>query len=305
MLAPDLLRQRIRKGIMAFPATAFHADFTLDPGGYEAHVATLAANAPTALVAAGGAGEIFSLSMAEHEEVVRLTVQNAHGVAVIGGAGYGTPMACEMAQAVERSGADAVLLFPPYLVNCEQEGLLRHIQTVCDSVSISVIPYSRDNAVIAPQTILRLAEMCPNLAALKDGASDLAGAQLLIRELGERLAIVNGAPTAEFIAPQFREVGVHSYSSAVFTFAPNIARRYFSALQDDDHAVLHAMREEFYAPLVALRKRKHGFAVSIVKAGLRVAGTPAGPVRAPLIDLDPEEMGILSALIEKAAKWNR
>jgi 5-dehydro-4-deoxyglucarate dehydratase len=304
MLAPDVLRHRIRNGIMAFPATPFHADFSFDRRGYEAHVATLAASTPTALVAAGGAGEIFSLSMAEHAQVVRLTVENANGVAVIGGAAYGTSMACEMARAVERAGADAVLLFPPYLVNCEQEGLARHIQAVCESVSISVIPYSRDNAVIEAQTIINLAQRCPNLAALKDGACDVAGAQLLMRELGERIAIVNGAPTAEAFAPQFREVGVHSYSSAVFTFLPNVAKRYFVALRDDDHAVLREMRKHFYEPLVALRKRKRGFAVSIVKAGLRVVGSSAGPVRAPLVDLDAHETALLRTLIENAARWN-
>jgi 5-dehydro-4-deoxyglucarate dehydratase len=305
MLAPDVLRHRIRKGIMAFPATPFHADFSLDPAGYEAHVATLASHAPTALVAAGGAGEIFSLSLPEHEQIVKLTVQNANGVAVIGGAAYGTPLACEMARAVERAGADAVLLFPPYLVSCEQEGLSRHIREVCESVSISVIPYSRDNAVIEPLTLIRLAEVCPNLAALKDGASDLEGAQQILQQLGDRIAIVNGAPTAEVMAAQFRDVGVHSYSSAVFTFLPQIAKRYFAALQDDDRLVQREMLEEFYEPLVALRERKRGFAVSIVKAGLRVVGTPAGPVRAPLIDLNAEEEAVLRALVQKAAQWNR
>src|SRR5580700_5605940 len=91
---------------------------------------------------------------------------------VVGGAAYGTAMACEMAKVVERAGGDAVLLLPPYLVRCEQEGLLRHIRAVCASVSIAVIPYSRDNAIIAADTLLRLAETCPNLIALKDGTGN-------------------------------------------------------------------------------------------------------------------------------------
>jgi len=154
MWAPDVLRQRFTAGIMAFPATSFHPDGSFDALRYEAHVDFLAKHQPTALVAAGGAGEVFSLTPAEHEAVIRATVRNAAGLPVVGGAAYGTAMACEMAKVCERAGADAVLLLPPYLVRSEQEGLLRHMRAVCASVSIAVIPYSRDNAIIAADTLL-------------------------------------------------------------------------------------------------------------------------------------------------------
>jgi 5-dehydro-4-deoxyglucarate dehydratase len=213
----DALRLRITEGIMAFPATPFLPDGSLDRQRQGEHVALLAQHQPTALVAAGGAGEVFSLTLEEHEQVVRTTVQHANGVPVIGGAAYGTLMACEMARAVERTGGDAVLLLPPYLVRSEQEGLFRHIRAVCNAVSIAVIPYSRDNAVLTPDTMVRLADACPNIIALKDGTGDLAGVAELKKRAGDRLAIVNGAPTAEVLAPQFQQLGVQSYSSAIFT----------------------------------------------------------------------------------------
>src|SRR6202453_595389 len=125
MLAFDEIKSRIAEGIMAFPASRFTGDGSLDRPGLESHVAFLAKFDPTALVAAGGAGEIFSLSLAEHEEVVRRTVRFSQGVPVIGGAAYGTAMACDMARAVERAGADAVLLLPPFLIRSGQEGVGR------------------------------------------------------------------------------------------------------------------------------------------------------------------------------------
>lgn len=305
MRSPELLRRRFSRGIMAFPATPFRADGKLDLTCYERHVAFLAAHEPIALVAAGGAGEVFSLTLAEHESVIRATVACGAGLPVVGGVAYGTAMACEMARAAERAGADAVLLLPPYLVRSEQEGLRRHIEAVCASVSIAVIPYSRDNAVIAPDTLLQLAETCPNLVALKDGTGNLAAAERLTRRAGERLVIINGAPTAEVFAPRYRELGVHSYSSAVFTFLPSLAKRFFAALEAQRRAVLEEMLSRFYDPLVKLRDRKHGYAVSIVKAGLRVTGRGAGPVRPPLIDLDAEEEKRLATLIRETAEWNR
>jgi len=305
MLAMDALQRRIREGIMAFPATPFRADLSLDQPRLEEHVAQLASHNPTALVAAGGAGEIFSLSLAEHELVVRVAVANSGGVPVIGGAAYGTVIACEMAQAVERAGGDAVLLLPPYLVNSEQEGLFRHVKAVAESVSIAVIPYSRDNAILFPETMVRLAESCPNIIALKDGTGNIAAISTLRRLAGEQLIIVNGAPTAEVLAPQFKAIGVLAYSSAVFSFLPPLARSFFQALRVGDDVKTERILQHFYHPLVELRRRRHGYSVSIVKAGLRVCSQAAGPVRPPLTDLQPDEEHVLSELIQKASSWSR
>ena len=109
--------------------------------------------------------------------------------------------------------------------------------------------------------------------------------------------------TAEVYAPQFQAVGVQSYSSAVFTFHPVLANRFFEALRGRDQATVSAMLRDFYIPLVELRDRKRGYSVSIVKAGLRAMGMPAGPVRPPLVDLDAEEQARLVALIQGAARW--
>ncbi|HEY6453451.1 MAG TPA: 5-dehydro-4-deoxyglucarate dehydratase [Steroidobacteraceae bacterium] len=303
MLAPDVLKVRIAEGIMAFPATPFRGDGSLDLPQLAAHVDFLAQHAPSALAAAGGAGEIFSLSLAEHAEVVRAAVLHGRGIPVIGGAAYGTQLACAMARAVEQAGADAVLLLPPYLVHCEQEGLYRHIRAVCDSVAIAVIPYSRDNAVLAPDTVFRLADDCPNLVGLKDGTGDLAAVSALQARVGGRLTILNGAPTAEMFAPQCRTVSIHCYSSAVFTFLPLLARHFYGALRDGREALVEDMLSRFYRPLVKLRQRKRGYSVSIVKAGLRVVGRPAGPVRPPLLDFDASESAMLAELIAGASAW--
>jgi 5-dehydro-4-deoxyglucarate dehydratase len=64
------------------------------------------------------------------------------------------------------------------------------------------------------------------------------------------------------------------------------------------------MLERFYKPLVELRDRKHGYAVSIVKAGLRITGRGAGAVRMPLMDLDAEEEARLESIIAAASEWN-
>ena len=57
-------------------------------------------------------------------------------------------------------------------------------------------------------------------------------------------------------------------------------------------------------PYIAIRNRVKGYAVSIVKAGLRIVGRPAGNVRSPLTDLRPAELEELRKLIERAQKIN-
>ncbi len=299
MTGPDL-STRISEGVLSFPATVFTSSGELDETAFGDHIADLADFAPAALVPAGGAGEIFSLSITEHRRVVKIGVANAGGIPVIAGAGQGLANACEMAITAEQEGAAGLLLFPPYLIRPEQAGLQAYVERVCASVSIPVIVYSRDNGVIEADTALNLLESCKNLIAIKDGTGDFEALVSLKQRAGGRLAIINGVPTAEIVARQFFAAGVTSYTSAVFTFLPPVALGFYHALRGNDVATVDRLLAEFYVPLAALRGRRRGYAVSIVKAGLRVMGKAAGSVRPPLVDLTAAETSELGALIARA-----
>ena len=298
--AHDLLKRRISEGVLAFPATPFTEDFALDPAAFEAHIAHLASFRPTALVPAGGAGELFSLSPEEQDGIVRLAVAAADGLPVIAGVGHGHAMAIARARAAEAAGADAILLFPPYLVSAEQEGLAAYVEAVCRAVALPVIIYSRNNGVVAPDTALRLAGRCENFIGLKDGIGDFEALIGLARRAGDRLALINGVPTAEIIASQCFAAGIRSYSSAVLSFLPEFALGYFDAVRDGRRDEVDRRLADFYVPLTAIRNRKRGYAVALVKAGLRLVGSPAGPVRPPLLDLDERDERDLARLIEGA-----
>jgi 5-dehydro-4-deoxyglucarate dehydratase len=80
---------------------------------------------------------------------------------------------------------------------------------------------------------------------------------------------------------------------------PKLAMDFYHAIAADDHATTNRLLDEFFLPYLAIRNRKAGYAVSIVKAGARLVGHDAGPVRAPLTDLDGAECEMLHALIRK------
>ena len=184
-------------------------------------------------------------------------------------------------------------------MHSEQEGLAAHVEAVCAAVKIGVIVYNRDNAILQPDTLARLCERCPNLVGYKDGIGDIELMTRVYSRLGDRLTYVGGLPTAETFALPYLDMGVTTYSSAVFNFVPEFATRFYAAVRRRDHKVIHAGLKDFILPLIAIRNRKKGYAVSIIKAGMKVIGRNSGPVRPPLTDLTEAEMVELTALVAK------
>ena len=235
----------------------------------------------------------------EFEEVVRAAVEETDGrVPVLAGCGYGTAMAVEFARAAEKAGAAGLLLFPPYLVNADQAGLLAHVESVCKATPLGVIVYNRDNAVVNEVTLERMCERCPNLVGFKDGVGDIELMMRIYLRLGERLTYVGGLPTAETFALSYLEMGVTTYSSAIFNFLPEFAMNFYKAVRRRDREYVADRLRSFVMPYLAIRDRRRGYAVSIIKAGMNLVGRPAGPVRTPLTDLTPEEYEMLRVLIE-------
>jgi 5-dehydro-4-deoxyglucarate dehydratase len=254
------------------------------------------------LFAAGGTGEFFSLTPAEVAATVAAAVAEARGrLPVISGCGYGTAIATGIARDAEKAGADGVLLLPPYLVNAKQEGLAAHVEAVCRATGLGVIVYNRDNAVLHADTLERLCERNPNLVGYKDGVGDIELMTRIYARMGDRLTYIGGLPTAETFAVPYLTMGVTTYSSAIFNFMPEWALAFYRAVRADDRAEVLKQLRDFVLPYIALRNRGTGYAVSIVKAGMRMVGRGAGPVRSPLTELTAAEDAELRALIERVS----
>jgi 5-dehydro-4-deoxyglucarate dehydratase len=300
---PELLKSAIGSGLLSFPVTHFTDEAVFAPGPYSEHIDYLVGHRPAALFAAGGTGEFFSLDLAEYESVIGAAVESVWGrLPVVAGVGYGSALAIEFAKRAERAGADGILLLPQYLIQAEQEGLYRHVRAVCGAVGIGAIVYHRDNCLFELDTMRRLADACPNLIGFKDGHGSVEQLTCLRDTLGDRLVYVGGMPTAEVFAAANRAIGVSTYSSAIFNFAPEFAKRFFAAIHSGDRAFAVEAMRNFFVPYLVLRNQRRGYAVSIVKAGMRVVGRPAGPVRAPLLDLTADQEAELARLVAQAAR---
>lgn len=295
---PAELARKIGEGLLSFPVTHFKQDLTFDETPYREHISWLLKYKPAGLFAAGGTGEFFSIGLSEFKQVVKAAVDETGGrVPVLAGCGYGTAIATDFAKSAEDAGADGLLLLPPYLVNSEPAGLAAHVEAVCASTSLGVIVYNRDNAVMDDVTLAKLCERCPNLIGFKDGYGDIELMTRIYARLGDRLIYVGGLPTAETFALPYLEMGVTTYSSAIFNFIPQFAQDFYAAVRRRDHEKVYAGLREFVLPYIGIRNRRKGYAVSIVKAGLAAIGRPAGPVRPPLVDLTQAELEELTKLI--------
>lgn len=292
------LRNALSAGLLSFPVTHFDHEHRFDERGYREHLEWLSGYSVAGLFAAGGTGEFFSLSSGEVNRVVKAAVDQVAGkVPVIAPAGGGTVQAIEHAQAAESHGADGILLFPPYLTESDSVGLTEHVIRVCRSTQLGVIVYSRGNAVLDDVAVARIADRCPNLIGYKDGVGDIDRMTRVYNRLGDRLTYIGGLPTAETYALPYLEMGVTTYSSAIFNFLPSWALKFYAAVRARDHAFIQRELHDFVLPYTLIRNRRAGYAVSIVKAGLNVVGRPAGPVRTPLLDLSQDELGMLKTLI--------
>ncbi|MES2316455.1 MAG: 5-dehydro-4-deoxyglucarate dehydratase [Pseudomonadota bacterium] len=295
---PQELKTILSSGLLSFPLTDFDEAGNFNAKTYAARLDWLAPYGATALFAAGGTGEFFSLTAGEYSDVIRTAVDTCRGkVPILAGVGGPTRNAIALAQEAERLGAHGVLLLPHYLTEASQDGLVAHVEAVCRSVKFGVVVYNRGVCRLTADSLEILAARCPNLIGFKDGIGDIELMVQIWRRMGERFSYLGGLPTAEVYAAAYKALGVPVYSSAVFNFMPKLAMDFYHAVAADDSATTNRLLDQFFLPYLEIRNRKAGYSVSIVKAGARLVGHSAGPVRTPLTDLTAQEDEMLNKLI--------
>src|SRR3546814_7093580 len=175
-------------GLLSFPLTDCDEHGEFNASEYRKRLEWLIPYGATALFAAGGTGEFFSLTGREYPAIIKTAVDTCRNqVPIIAGAGGATRFAIECAQAAEKAGADGVLLLPHYLTEDSQEGLAAHVEQVCKSVDIGIIVYNRANSRLMPAPLAKLAARCPHLIGFKDGIGNIELMSAIHLRLGERL----------------------------------------------------------------------------------------------------------------------
>jgi 5-dehydro-4-deoxyglucarate dehydratase len=287
-------------GLLSFPVTDLDEKGNFNPTTFEERLDSFVNYNVSAVFVAGGTGEFFSLSKEEYTNIVNLTSKKIDGrIPTISSVGRSIPDAIEFAKIAENAGIDGLLLMPPYLTECPQDGIVEYAKTIMQNTNLPVIYYNRANGILSTEQIKKLADDCPNFVALKDGTGVIEELNVTIKTLGDRLVYIGGVPTAEIISEAYLSIGVNTYSSAVFNFVPKLANHFYASLRAGDKATVNKIIAEFFVPFVRLRSKKQGYAVSLIKAGCTLIGKSAGNVRPPLAMPNEAEIKELQSLINK------
>ena len=298
-MQPNTLRNKL-SGVIAFPVTPFKDNLSLDLPGLHNNLTKLLEHPVSAVVAAGGTGEMYSLTAAEYSRVIELTAHAIEDrIPVIAGVGFGQRVAIEMAQAAEKAGADGILAFPPYYLHAEEDGLFEYYRSIGAATALGMLIYSRDWATFTPEMAERLTAI-PTVVAWKDGHGDIRRLQAIMNRVGDRLEWIGGA--GDDMVAAYYSIGLRTFSSSIATVAPRLSLKLHELGAAGDSEALADLLAQCVVPLYAIRARRKGYEVSTMKTMMEMVGLSAGPVRPPLVNVTPEEEDELRAIL---ATWEK
>ncbi|OOR91681.1 4-hydroxy-tetrahydrodipicolinate synthase [Moraxella caviae] len=251
-----------------------------------------------ALVAVGTTGESATLSMDEHDKVIRFFVKCVNGrVPVIAGTGANnTAEAIELTAEAKDAGADAALLVVPYYNKPSQEGIYQHYKAIAEAVDIPQVLYNvpgRTVVDLAQQTVERLMTI-PNIVAIKDATGDLARGRALIDAVADHIVVLSGDdPTALELV----KYGARGNISVTANVAPRVMADVFSlalAGKFDEANALHDTIKHLHKDLFCEASPQP------TKYALHRMGKIDKGIRLPLVWLSEQYHALIDESLAKA-----
>ena len=244
----------------------------------------------------GTTGESPTVSVEEHCEIIRVSVEQAAGrVPIMAGCGANsTREAINLAQFAKKVGADSQLQVVPYYNKPTQEGQYQHFKAIAEAVDLPVILYNvpgRSVADMAHDTVLRLAQV-PGIVGIKEATGNIERAQWLIKEAPKDFAIYSGDdPTAVALML----CGGHGNVSVTANVAPRLMHELCMAAMAGD--IQRAMEIQF--KLLPLHKALFVESNPIpVKWAVARMGHSQGALRLPLTTLTKPNQQMLERVMQ-------
>jgi 4-hydroxy-tetrahydrodipicolinate synthase len=189
----------------------------------------------------GTTGESPTVTVAEHCEIIRVSVEQAAGrVPVMAGCGANsTAEAIHLAKFAKQVGANSQLSVVPYYNKPTQEGIFQHFKAIAEAVDLPVVLYNvpgRSVADMQHDTVLRLSQV-PGIVAIKEATGNIERAQWLIRDLPKDFAVYSGDDAT---AVTLMLCGGAGNVSVTANLAPKLmAQLCAAALAGDTHKSMH------------------------------------------------------------------
>lgn len=254
-------------------------------------------NGTDSIVICGTTGESATLTVKEHSEVIKFTVDTVnHRIPVIAGTGSNeTAYAVELSNDAEKAGADALLIVTPYYNKTSQRGLVKHYNFIADRVSTPIIIYnvpSRTGVNVLPETYAQLCEH-KNIVATKEASGNISQIAKTAALCGDKLDIYSG--NDDQIVP-IMSLGGKGVISVLSNICPKIAHD-IPALYLEGKCKESAQLQLDYLELC------NAMFMDVnpipVKVAMRMMGFDVGSLRMPLCDMDDEHTDKLRNVLKK------
>jgi len=289
-------------GSMPAIVTPMHEDGRLDYASLRSLLDWHVAEGSDGIVIVGTSGESPTVSVEEHCELIRVTVDHIAGrIPVIAGTGGNSTIeAIELTEFAKKVGADASLQVVPYYNKPTQDGMYAHFKKIAESVDLPVILYNvpgRTVADLAGDTVVRLAGV-PGIIAIKDATGSLERGILLLADLKraghDDFSVFSGD---DLTAAMLMLMGGKGNISVTANVAPRLMHELCVAAMSDD---VKRTREIQYK-LLAVHKAMFTEANPIpVKWALFEMGKITAGIRLPLTPLSASLRDSLKAALKQA-----
>jgi 4-hydroxy-tetrahydrodipicolinate synthase len=276
--------------------TPFTPDLELDLPRAAELANKLIEDGSTAIVVCGTTGESPTVFYDQKVHLFEAVVDAVGGrVPVIANAGDNcTDDSVEFAGKVVALGVDAIMCVVPYYNKPPQEGMYRHFKAIANSVDVPMILYNIPGRCVVnmePATILRIANDCENVVAVKQANGDLSQVAAILGDAPEGFEVLSGDD--ELTLPMMAAGG-----TGVISVVSHVAGRRFKEMIEAQAAGEHTKALRIHLELLPLMKALFKTSNPIlVKEALKLQGFPVGGVRLPLVDATPEQSAELERVM--------
>ena len=288
----------IFKGAGVALVTPFCEDESVDYKALEALVEMQIEGHTDAIIVCGTTGEPSTMTEEERISVIKFVIEKVNKrIPVIAGTGCNnTKNTVEMSKTAERLGADGLLVVTPYYNKATQEGLFLHYKAIADAVQIPIIMYnvpSRTGCNILPETAVRIAKECPNVAAIKEASGNISQIATLASKAKGILDIYSGNDDQIVPILSLGGIGVISVLSNI---APQETHDMVMEYLEGNREKALALQLKYIELIQAIFCEVNPIPV---KAALNFMGKNAGKLRLPLTELNEKNKVVLKQTMKE------
>ena len=292
-----MVKTPVFKGSCTAIITPFH-DNGVDYDALKRNLDFQFENGTAAVVVCGTTGEAATLSLEEHDEIVRVARRQTQGKLklIVGIGSNNTRSALRSAENAKSAGADAVLMVTPYYNKSSQKGLVEHFSYVADRVDIPLILYnvpSRTGIGLSVESCKQLSQH-PNIIGIKEASGDISFAGRVRSACGEDLYLWSGNDDCTVPLMSLGALGVISVASNLI---PGVIAKLCDLCLIGDFSEATELYGKYAALMAALFIETNPIPI---KAAMRLQSMDSGLLRLPLVEISQDNRAKLLIAMREA-----